>query len=137
MTKYEIGFTSKTWHELSDELGVSYVKIKKYLNASITLSDYGSGIESILCFFVCVPFKDKNKEHVRFYNSDKGLDIVRQLNYEIFSQLSVEEALKMQAKVFLAALENVKNRKKQIPDFDFPRFYEDIVRLFREKNWID
>lgn len=138
MTKiYEIGITSKVWHELDGNLVRTYGVFERAITDKIKLSNYGNGLSHILCFFVCVPFDDPNKSRERFYSKDKELFIVRQLNYEIFSQLSVEEALKMQAKVFLAALENVKNRKKQIPDFDFLRFYEDVERLFREKNWID
>jgi hypothetical protein len=135
--KYEFGFTSKTWHELSVSLSLSYVEIKNLLNSNLNLAAYGHGLSHILTFFVCVPFRDKNKEHIRFYANDKGLDIVRQLDYATFSQLSLENALKMQANVFLQALNKVRKRKKAIPDFDFERFYADVEKLFAENRWIE
>jgi hypothetical protein len=42
----------------------------------------------------------------------------------------------MQAQIFLAALEKVKNRKKTLNDFDFKRFYQDVEKAFKEKNWV-
>jgi len=134
--KNELGFTSKTWHELSEELAGSYVIIREQLAEKITLSDYGTGIQSILCFFVCLPYDDPNNEHERFYARDKGLDIVRKLDYDVFRQLKKEDAVKMQAQIFLAALEKVKNRKKTLNDFDFKRFYQDVEKAFKEKNWV-
>jgi hypothetical protein len=134
--KNELGFTSKTWHELSEELAGSYVIIREQLAEKITLSDYGTGIQSILCFFVCLPYDDPNNEHERFYARDKGLDIVRKLDYDVFRQLKREDAVKMQAQIFLAALEKVKNRKKTLNDFDFKRFYQDVEKAFKEKNWV-
>ena len=129
-------FAGKSWHELDFELAISYKSIEETLTSNLVLTNYGAGLAGILCFFVCAPFDDPNKERERFYTKDKEIFIVRQLNYEIFSRLSLEDAVKMQAQVFLAALEKVKNRKKQIPDFDFHRFYADVEKLFKEKNWL-
>ena len=131
-----IGFTSKYWHELPFQLAGSYRDMADILAEKITLSDYGTGIQSILCFFVCLPYDDPNNEHERFYARDKGLDIVRKLDYDVFRQLKKEDAVKMQAQIFLAALEKVKNRKKTLNDFDFKRFYQDVEKAFKEKNWV-
>lgn len=131
-----IGFTSKYWHELSEELAGSYFVIRQVLAQKITLSDYGTGVKSILCFFVCLPYDDPNNEHERFYARDNGLDIVRKLDYDIFRQLKNEDAVKLQAQIFLAALEKVKNRKKPLKNFDFNRFYGDIEKLFKENGWV-
>jgi len=129
-------FVGKAWHELTFDKASVYTELEKHLE-NINLAAYGRGLSHILTFFVCVPFQDKNKEHIRFYANDKGLDIVRQLDYAVFSQLSLDNALKMQANVFLQALNKVRKRRKTIPDFDFERFYANVENLFREKGWIE
>jgi hypothetical protein len=104
----------------------------------ISLEIYGTGVHSLRFTFVCLTHRTQNhQEKTLFSQKDKELYIVRQLDYATFSQLSLENALKMQANVFLQALNKVRKRKKAIPDFDFERFYADVEKLFAENGWIE
>jgi 3-hydroxy-3-methylglutaryl CoA synthase len=131
-------FLSIRYSQGLDKLLVfSYQLIEKYFE-HIFLQTYGSGVKSIRFTFVCMTHQTQNhQEKTLFSQKDKELYIVRQLDYGVFSQLSLDNALKMQANVFLQALNKVRKRKKTIPDFDFERFYADVENLFREKGWIE
>jgi hypothetical protein len=130
-----VNFTGKVWHEVPFANLMAFEEVRKLLNTNADLNHYGSGLAGINLVFLCFPYaSDLHKSHFRFYKKDKMLYIVKHLDYAAFQSGDVDNARKMQCALFL---ENIAMLgKKKIPDFDASRFYQDVKRLFEEKNWV-
>jgi hypothetical protein len=131
-----IGFTARAWHEIPFQNTVAFTEIAKALSEATPISAYGDGLVEILFVFLCFPYaSDLHKSHFRIYKKDKMLYIVKPLDYVAFQSGDVENARKMQCALFLENIALL--NKKKIPDFDAARFYQDVKRLFEEKNWVE
>lgn len=92
------------------------------VNESIKDKEYGSGISSFDVVFSILP--DPPKEHTRYNKSSKDTDIRLTIDYESFVDASEVASRVMIGHALLDSIDRLS--KKDIKDFDFNRFKNDI-----------
>jgi len=134
MKKEDFILTKLTWHEVSDKLDVQ--PIAKALNASLHLSDYGTGVKRVYFTFVAV--KPSNKLHENEVNYDKKsktLELSLNLSYEHLQSADPATTLRMMAMLFLVSIDLWEHFG--IADFDRGRFKTDVEKVFEGKGWME
>lgn len=123
---------------VEEENQKKFLKIGQFIKAlddNINLTNYGSGITSIVYIPIGLPASDKfHPERIVYKNRHKKMDIRLKLDYQKLKNATDQEFLQMIADLFLFSIDRFKRHR--VKNFDIPAFREDVKKVFRERNWI-
>ncbi|TAE01212.1 MAG: hypothetical protein EAZ97_03640 [Bacteroidetes bacterium] len=130
---YEFPISAIVWHELTPKL--KFWEMKHLLCDHLKIKDYSNEVKEY--FFVFIVFSLGGKTN-HFFNKKKGvLWHGLALDYAKFEAANLEEALQMQAELYLQGIKDIpKIRGMKKVAFDWERFYADAKNLFEKQGWI-
>ncbi|HMQ49860.1 MAG TPA: hypothetical protein PKA70_20505 [Saprospiraceae bacterium] len=128
----QIYISGRVWHEVFPKVNLTpFIYI---LHQNVDLRQYGGGLRKYYFTFIVVKSGDKfNKPYARFNKKRKEADIAIGISYDLISQSSKEEALKLMEEAYLEGIDKLK--ELPLTDFDTYKFKNDIATLFKQDNW--
>lgn len=125
-----------TWQELTDKVAFDNAPLlEDTLNAHLSLSNYGSGLDRLSFVFIAVqPDNRIHEEVLRYSRKKRELYIQKKLPYDLVVACDKPQVLQLMAATYLETLEDLD--KKRIPDIDLPRFRADVQALFEAQGWL-
>jgi len=110
-------------------------QLEDALNETITLINFGIGIEKIVFVPMGVPENDPiHKESVRFYTKTKKLEIYKRVPVDDLGKLSLSDFLQEIAQLFYREIIQAL-KKRKIKNFDAKAFIQTIEKTFIKKGW--
>ncbi|TAE01210.1 MAG: hypothetical protein EAZ97_03630 [Bacteroidetes bacterium] len=131
---YEFSNSAIVWHEVENKL--KFREIEHLLCDHLKMKDYSNEVKEYFFLFV-VSYK-LTYQISHFFNKKKGvLWHGLALDYAKFEAANLEEALQMQAELYLQGIKDIpKIRGMKKIAFDWERFYADAKNLFEKQTWI-
>ncbi|TAD98941.1 MAG: hypothetical protein EAZ97_09990, partial [Bacteroidetes bacterium] len=130
---YEFSNSAIVWHEVGHKLKIR--EIKHLLFDHLKMKDYSNEVKEYFFIFIAVSY---HYEERHFFNKKKGvLWHGLALDYAKFEASNLEEALQMQAELYLQGIKDIpKIRGMKKIAFDWEHFYSDAKNLFEKQGWI-
>lgn len=127
------------WHELYPKLKVH--EIEPLLFKNLKLSDY-TDIDTVkryfFMFIIMPPDNPNHNSWGRYFSAKSGIihNYVK-MDFELFKQANMQEALQMQAEAYLQGISEIPMLRgmKKIA-FNQEKMYLDVKKLFLEKQFI-
>ncbi len=112
--------------------------IKELLNKSLNIKDYSvDKIEHLTVIYIVLPADNKGVnwlEGKKFSRKEKNFTIsIKIPDYEQFCNADKSKALKILAEYALSGAKLYLSKEK---DFDFPKFYDDVEKLFKDNGML-
>jgi len=126
MEKTGIEITSVTDKAVGLKLPV--VALEDLLNESITLGDYGTGVQKVFIVFIAVPPTNTiHEEHIIYTETELHLEIAVRLDYKTVLEADSEASMLMMKNYLLDRLSS--RRKHHSTNFNWKGLVEAIAKL--------
>ena len=93
--------------------------------------NYGSSIEGVVIFLMCLPSEYNLKQRIRFYKKEKTLYLDLMLDLALFKQIGQEEKNKIVAVKMINEVPQI-IKKYKFKDFDLMKFEDDLKKLLKK-----
>lgn len=113
--------------------------MEKLLNKFFSIKEYGNDIEE---FVSIIPILPKQEPYIReekniYSKKIKRLIVIRNADYEIFTNATPKEFQRLLAEKILTTIEEMDKMRFKLKDFDKEQFYEDARSLAVSQGWLE
>lgn len=125
--------TARAWQEVPLEKGVLIHSLSDLLNAQLTLSDYGTGVEEFNFTAILEPVEFFPTKY-QYTKRARRIDAEMRMDYDQAVHANMDTFKALLAQLYLHTVDLLE--KEEIPAFDLPRFKQDLEDFFAHQGWL-